>query len=379
MFTLRYAQTVLYFGINALEKAREFLGGIKQVTIATGKTSARLSGALNDVEKVLKELGVSYTIHDNISPNPWASQAEALAKAIWEEGADAVIAIGGGSVIDAAKVACVIAVSGGTAKDYVRGREPKRSLPLLAINLTHGTGTEVDRYAVITLDEEREKHGLSIKYPEVSIDDPRYTLTLDKKQTIYTSLDAFYHSYESATSNVRTLFSISMAREATLLITEYLPKLVNNLKSLELREKLLYASMLAGISIDSGSTHIIHAIEHVLSGLQPKLAHGCGLALLGPRAAYYIHKAVPEDSALILKLLDPSIKPVTEDAEKAQKVVEKFQNDVGFAEKLGDYNFTEQDLNTIIEYVLKRLSYLHANTPFLVTEEIVKDIIRCAF
>jgi alcohol dehydrogenase len=129
MFTLRYAQTVLYFGINALEKAREFLGGIKQVTIATGKTSARLSGALNDVEKVLKELGVGYTIYDNISPNPWASQAEALAKAIWEEGADAVIAIGGGSVIDAAKVACVIAVSGGTAKDYVRGREPKRSLP----------------------------------------------------------------------------------------------------------------------------------------------------------------------------------------------------------------------------------------------------------
>jgi alcohol dehydrogenase class IV len=90
-------------------------------------------------------------------------------------------------------------------------------------------------------------------------------------------------------------------------------------------------------------------------------------------------KPVPEDSALILKLLDPSIKPVTEDAEKAQKVVEKFQNDVGFAEKLGDYNFTEQDLNTIIEYVLKRLSYLHANTPFPVTEEIVKDIIRCAF
>jgi alcohol dehydrogenase len=83
-----------------------------------------------------------------------------------------------------------------------------------------------------------------------------------------------------------------MAREATLLITEYLPKLVNNLKSLELREKLLYASMLADISIDSGSTHIIHAIEHVLSGLQPKLAHGYGLALLGPRAAYYIHKAV---------------------------------------------------------------------------------------
>jgi alcohol dehydrogenase len=378
MFTLRYALTTLHFGVNALEKAKDFVAGREKVVVVTGKSSARISGALSDAEKILREFGVSYTVYDNISPNPWASQVEDLARVIWSEGADAVIAIGGGSIIDAAKVASVIALSGGSVKDYVRGRRPKRGLPLLAVNLTHGTGTEVDRYAVITLDGEKEKHGLSPKYPEVSVDDPKYTLTLDKRQTIYTSLDAFYHSYEATTSKVRTLFVESMAREAVSFIARYLPELVSNLRSLELREKLLYASMLAGIAIDSGSTHIIHAIEHALSGLQPKLAHACGLALLGPRATYYTHKAVPESSASILRLLDQSIKPIPDDAEKAMKAVEKFQSEVGFDERLGDYGFTERDLDIIAEYAIKRLSYLHTNTPFPVTEEIVKDIVKSA-
>uniref|UniRef100_A0A7J2TA22 Iron-containing alcohol dehydrogenase n=1 Tax=Ignisphaera aggregans TaxID=334771 RepID=A0A7J2TA22_9CREN len=378
MFTLRYALTTLHFGVNALEKAKDFVAGREKVVVVTGKSSARISGALSDAEKILREFGVSYTVYDNISPNPWASQVEDLARVIWSEGSDAVIAIGGGSIIDAAKVASVIALSGGSVKDYVRGRRPKRGLPLLAVNLTHGTGTEVDRYAVITLDGEKEKHGLSPKYPEVSVDDPKYTLTLDKRQTIYTSLDAFYHSYEAATSKVRTLFVESMAREAVSFIARYLPELVSNLRSLELREKLLYASMLAGIAIDSGSTHIIHAIEHALSGLQPKLAHACGLALLGPRATYYTHKAVPESSASILRLLDQSIKPIPDDAEKAMKAVEKFQGEVGFDERLGDYGFTERDLDIIAEYAIKRLSYLHTNTPFPVTEEIVKDIVKSA-
>lgn len=379
VFTLRYASTTLHFGINALENAKEFISKHEKVVIATGKTSARVSGALGDVEKILREFGISYVIYDNISANPWASQAEELAKVIWSEGADLVIAIGGGSPIDAAKMASVIALSGGSVKDYVKGvRKPKRSVPLLAINLTHGTGTEIDRYAVITLDDTREKHGLSPKYPEVSVDDPRYTLTLDKRQTIYTSLDAFYHVYESATSKVRSLLIESLAKEAVMMIAENLPKAVSNLRNLESREKLLYASMIAGIAIDLGSTHIIHAIEHALSGLQPKLAHGCGLALLGPRSAFYIHKAIPEHSATILKILDPTIKPIAEDAEKAQKAVEKFQQEVGFGERLSDYEFTEKDVEKIVEYTLTRLSYMYGNSPFPLVADIIRDIVKSA-
>jgi alcohol dehydrogenase len=80
---------------------------------------------------------------------------------LWREGVEAVIAIGGGSVIDAAKVASVIASGGGGFKDVFRGRRPRNMMPLIAINLTHETGTEIDRYAVLTTDDTREKHGLN--------------------------------------------------------------------------------------------------------------------------------------------------------------------------------------------------------------------------
>jgi len=181
-FTLRYASTTLYFGANAIEKVKDSIKHYSKALIVMGRTSARASGALSDVEKVLRDLGISYTVYDKVSPNPWASQAEEAAQIAWSEGVDLIIAIGGGSPIDAAKVASVIALSGGRVKDYASSaRKPVRSLPLLAVNLTHGTGTEVDRYAVVTLDDTKEKHGLSIKYPEISVDDPRYTLTLDRR------------------------------------------------------------------------------------------------------------------------------------------------------------------------------------------------------
>ena len=79
--------------------------------------------------------------------------------------------------------------------------------------------------------------------------------------------------------------------------------------------------MLAGIDIDASATHIIHAIEYAVSGLKLELAHGAGLAILGPRSIYYTHKAVPQESARVLRQIDPTIKPVPEDAEKAENTI----------------------------------------------------------
>ncbi|MEM1541684.1 MAG: iron-containing alcohol dehydrogenase [Ignisphaera sp.] len=378
-FRLRYAETTLYFGLDAVQNIKDYLSKFERAVIVSGRASAKLSGALNDIENILRDLGIKYTVYDNVSPNPWANQAEDLAKTIWFEGAEAVIAIGGGSPIDTAKIGLTIAVNGGKVKDYIDGvKKVKRSLPLIAINTTHGTGTEVDRYAVITLDDVKEKHGLSIKYPNVSVDDPKYTLTLDRRQTLYTSLDAFYHVYESATSLASNIFIEMLSEEAVKVISEVLPQLVNDLKNIELRYKMMYAAMIAGIAIDMGSTHIIHGIEHTLSGLEPKLAHACGLALLGPRAVYYTHRVRPEQSAKLLRHINPSIKPSPEYAEEASRAVFKFQEEVGFKERLGDYSFTEKELKIIAELALARLNYMFSNTPFVVTEDIMIDIVRSA-
>ncbi len=90
---------------------------------------------------------------------------------------------------------------------------------------------------------------------------------------------------------------------------------------------MMYLAMLAGIAIDMGSTHINHAIEHVLSSLEPKLSHGCGLALTGPRMVYYTHKAVPKLSAKALKFLDPEMKLLsTIMLKKFKKLLKSFKD-----------------------------------------------------
>ncbi|MEM1649778.1 MAG: iron-containing alcohol dehydrogenase, partial [Sulfolobales archaeon] len=367
-FSLKYQDTLLYFGDNALSEAYWFIKQFRKIGLITGKQSAKISGALSDVLKLLQEYEVEYVVYNDISPNPWASQAEKAGRLMWEEGVEAIIAIGGGSVIDVAKVASAIAAGGRNVKALVKGYRPRRVLPLLAVNLTHGTGTEIDPYAVVTLDDVLEKHGLTIKYPDVSIDDPRYTLTLSKEQTIYTSLDAFYHSFEAGTATSRNYFVQTLAGDSINIIVATLPKILNELHNIEMRSRLLYASMIAGITIDNSSTHLNHAIEHALSGMQPKLPHGLGLAITGPRFIYHVYKVLPLESAILLKPLDPSLKPISEDAEKAAKAVRVFQESLGIVQRLSDYGFSEKDMDTVVNYLMHGgLRYLHENTPFTVT------------
>ncbi len=375
-FSLTYGSVKLYFGPESTRNLLDHVKGYEYAIIVTGKSSAKISGALNDVVNVLNKVDVGYEVFDKVTPNPWASQADELAKVIWESGADLVIAIGGGSVIDAAKVSSVIAASGGKSVDYLyKRRKPKYMLPLVAINTTHGTGTEIDRYAVLTVDGTYEKRGIPIRYPNVSFDNPKYLLTLPKNQTLYTSLDAFYHVYEAVTA--RTLgspFVNMVGLEAVGLIKKWLPKALEKLSNMRARYWLHYASMLAGIAIDASSTHIIHAIEHVLSGINPKLPHGCGLGILGARSAYYIHKAKPKESAIVLKKLNPKIKPNTEHASEAEKTIEEFQRNLGFDKSLSDYGFTKKDLKTVEKLVFNQLKYLWDESPFELTKEIIKDI-----
>ena len=372
-FKLNYAGVTLYFGLNSINNLVKYLNPYKSVVIATGKKSAKISGALDDLKRILSKQEIEYEIFDEITSNPWASQADKLAYFIWSGGFDAIIAIGGGSVIDTAKASSIVSINGRSIKEYMyEGRTIKKWLPVFAINITHGTGTEVDRYSVLTDDVTNDKVGFVSVYPRVSIDDPKYTVTLPKVQTIYTSLDAFYHAYESATTDNAFPFVSLLSKEAIFKIKEWLPKALNKPENIGARYWLLYASMIAGISIDCAGTHVIHVMEHILSGLNPKLAHACGLAIIGPRSVYYTHKLFPEKSAYVLKVLDNSIKPISEDAEKAENIVKGFQQSIGFKEKLSDHGFTEKDVERI---TYGAMGYLKEHWK----AEIIKDILLRSF
>jgi alcohol dehydrogenase class IV len=374
-FKLRYADTTLFFGEKSIADLEAWVRGKQIIGLVMSRSAAKTSGALQEVLEILTTHNIVYVPFNDVTPNPSASQAVSCAELFRKERVDSIIAIGGGSVIDVGKTVSLLINSNLSPSDLVKGVRAEKAIPLAAVNLTHGTGSEVDRYAVLTFEETGEKRGFTARYPEVSIDDPRFTLTLPRDQTLFTSLDAFYHAYESATSSYTNMFVQTLSSEAAEIITNNLPETLENLKSIERRSRLLYASMIAGISIDIALTHLNHALEHAFSGLNPNLPHGEGLAILGPRIIYHVHKAVPEDSAVILKHLDPSIRPVAEDAEKAYTAVKEFQRRLGLERKLSDYGFGPDDIPSIVSYTMKMIKERYKSTPLIVNEDVIKDII----
>lgn len=376
-FTLRYGKTVVYFGFGALKDLENIVNRCRRAYIVTSRTAARVSGALDDVESILRSSNTDYEIFDSIRPNPMEDSIESLADEIKKFNPEYVIAIGGGSVIDSAKVASALALCGGRVKDYVLGgKSIHSSKPVIAINLTHGTGSEVNRYAVVTLKDPKTKFGLASDhfYPIASFEDPRYTVSMPHKQVVYTSLDAFYHAYEAATGKNTSPYVLLLAEEIVKVIAQWLPIAVRDQKNLEARYWLMYASMLAGIAIDNSRAHIIHVIENVLSGMNTGLPHGAGLAILGPTAAIYIHSAVPQYSYRVLRHLDPSITPSKDGAQKACEAIAKFQASIGFSEKLEDYGFSERDAEDVAGVALDVLGYGLRLTPFDVDRDVVKTI-----
>ncbi len=374
-FKLKYADTTLFFGEKSIGNLETWVHGKQVVGLVMSRTAAKNSGALQEVLEILSRHSIVHVPYSDVTPNPYASQAVSCAELFRKERVDSIIAIGGGSVIDVAKTVSILVKSNLSPTELVKGVKPENTLPLAAVNLTHGTGSEIDRYAVLTFEETGEKRGFTARYPEVSIDDPRFTLTLPRDQTLFTSLDAFYHAYESATSLYTNMFVQTLSSEAAGIIVKTLPEALSNMKSLELRSRLLYASMIAGISIDIALTHLNHALEHTFSGLNPRLPHGEGLAILGPRIIYHVHKAVPEDSAIILKHIDSSIRPLSGDAEKAYVAVREFQNRLGLKRKLSDYGFGLDDIPGIVAYTLRMIRERYKTTPVNVSEDVLKDII----
>ncbi|MCS7111722.1 MAG: iron-containing alcohol dehydrogenase [Sulfolobales archaeon] len=376
-FVIRSGRTVDYFGVNSIGGIEGLVSNVKRVYIVTSRNAARVSGALNDVIAVLNKFRTSYRVYDKVLPNPSRDVVQDVAVDVWRFGAECVIAIGGGSVIDTAKIASVIAKCGGSVEDYIADSQRFcGSIPVIAVNLTHGTGSEVNRYAVVTMEQPRAKVGIASEYmyPIVSIDDPKYLLSLPLNQTIYTTLDAFYHAVEAACGRNSSPYVVAIAEEVVRIISKWLPKVVRNLGDMDGRSWLLYASMLAGIAIDNSRAHIIHAIENVLSGMNTSLPHGAGLAMLGPTALPYLYASEYENLYRALRHIDPSIQPDPSDSVKVGEALREFQQSIGFSERLSDYGFTVDDADRVAETVEKVLSYALKQAPIDVTREIIRGI-----
>lgn len=380
-------RTTVYFGVGAIKKIDDIAKvlktkGIDKVIVMSGRNAYKATGAWDYVEKALKDNGIGYVNYDQVTPNPTTEHVNEAAKMARDFGAKAVIAIGGGSPTDAGKsVAILLEYPDKTAENiYDFEFVPDKAAPIVSINLTHGTGTETNRFAVVTNLAKNFKPAIAYDciYPMFAIDDPQLMTKLSPKQTRFVSIDAVNHVVEAATSTVASPYSITLAKEVIELVAKYLPKAIENPDDLEARYYLAYAAMMGGVSFDNGLLHYTHALEHPLSAVKPELAHGLGLAMLLPAVIKTIYKDKPHVLAEILAPITSGLKGEASEAEKAAKDVQNWLASVGVAEKLEDEGFLEADVEklTNLVYTTPSLSGLLDIAPSGNGRDVVEKIYR---
>ena len=381
------SRTTVYFGVNAITKIAEITGimksrGISRVLVVTGRSSFSVSGAWQHVEKAFRDNGFSYELYSGVTPNPEVDQVDEAVKVGKKIDAQAVLGIGGGSPIDAAKSAAILLANPGkSARELYEAKfTTEKALPIVTINLTHGTGTEINRFAVVSIPEKQFKPVIACDciYPAFSIDDPALMTGLSADQTRYVSIDAVNHVIEAATTVVASHYSILLASETIRLVARYLPPALDNPHNLTARYFLTYAAMLAGIAFDNSLLHSTHALEHPLSAMRPEVIHGQGLALLLPavvREIYHIKGTVLAD---ILSPIVPGLTGKESEGDEAASGIRKWLTDTGVPSGLKTIGFSDSDVPALTNLALTTpsLGLLLSLTPVKADERTIERMYR---
>jgi alcohol dehydrogenase class IV len=314
--------------------------GVGRVLVVTDVGVSR-AGICARVMAALTGAGVDVTVFDAVEPNP---SMETVAKA-WtlyrESGRDGVVAVGGGSPIDAAKAVATLATNPGQLSAYIGvGKISQALAPLLAVPTTVGTGSEVTTWAVITDLAQRKKVvlGSPLLAPRVAVLDPELVLSLPAGLTASTGIDALTHAIESVISVFAGPFTDGLALEAIRLISSNLPAAVST-PGLEPRSNLLYASAMAGMAFSYGRTGLVHGMAHPLSAYC-NVPHGLANAILLP---YVLAFNLPACVGQLARVGAAMGIAGSEDAsaQGAVEAVRRLNAQVGIPPRLSDVGATE--------------------------------------
>ena len=284
-----YVPTKILFGAGTLnELGNQQLPGKKAVIIISNGKSTRANGYLSRTEEQLAQAGVATSVFDKIQPNPLKETVMEGAAFVKAQGADFIVALGGGSVIDSAKAIAVMAANPGDLWDYIgsgtgKGQPIKnKPLPIVAISTTAGTGSEADAGCVITNPETNEKVGLKTPdlFPVLCIEDPELMKSVPAHYTAYQGFDALSHSLEGYISKFANLMSDMYAITAIENVGRYLARAVKDGNDIEARTHVAFGNILSGTVMCVGTTSSQHSLEHALSAYHPNLPHGGGLIML---------------------------------------------------------------------------------------------------
>lgn len=285
-----YIPAINLMGAGCLQEAAADIKGYGycKALIVTDKILNQI-GVVAKLTTLLAEHGIESVVFDETKPNPTMANVESGLAMIKANGCDCVISLGGGSPHDCAKGIALVAANGGSIQDYEGvDRSAKPQLPLIAINTTAGTASEMTRFCIITDDARHVKMAIIDKHvtPLMSVNDPELMLAKPAGLTAATGMDALTHAIEAYVSTIATPVTDASAIMAIQLIAKHLRTAVNQGDDLHAREQMAYAQFLAGMAFNNASLGYVHAMAHQLGGFYD-LPHGVCNAVLLPQVQAY--------------------------------------------------------------------------------------------
>lgn len=331
--------------------------GTRRALLVTDKHLRMSTPWVEQVGKSLENASVSYVVMDQVSPNPRSGEIMAGAALFSQERCNAIIAVGGGSVMDCAKGIGIVCSNGGHILDFEGVDRISCAMPpLICVPTTSGTGSEVSQFTIV-LDEGRKvKVAIVSKavVPDVGLIDPEVTTTMEPFLTACTGLDALTHAIEAFVSNASSPVTDLHALEAVRVIWEALPKAVSDPTDVSWRARMLLGSLHAGIAFSNAILGVVHALAHSLGG-HLNLPHGeCNAILLGP-VVKYNYSACPEKYKTIGKILGCSQDGLSEEsaANELCLAIEQFRRDLGVSRTLGDFGVRRASIPILAELALR--------------------------
>ncbi|MCX7828893.1 MAG: iron-containing alcohol dehydrogenase [Thermanaerothrix sp.] len=343
-----YNPTRIIFGAGCVSKLGEAAAPYGRLALlVTGRGSVKRSGAFQKAAEALRSAGVSFVEMEGVEPNPRISTVRRGAEIIRRAGCDLVVALGGGSVMDAAKVMAAAALYEGDPWDmmYVGARKPRlpeRALPIITVPTLAATGSEMNEGAVISSDELKVKTFVEAEclFPKAAVVDPELTISVPKDHTAYGISDIIAHLTEGYFNGVDgTPIQDGFAEAVLRTVIRWGREAVEDGSSLEARTQVQWASVVAlngWVQAGTRAYFPVHMMEHTLSALHD-VPHGAGLAVLNPAWMSFAASSRPEKFAAFARnVMGVQEKDLRSAAEEGIRRLREFLASIGCPSRIRD-------------------------------------------
>ncbi|WP_457567319.1 iron-containing alcohol dehydrogenase family protein [Desulfurobacterium sp.] len=368
-----YMPTKVIFGRKTFVKIKDECESkgldTSRIAVICGKSAIR-HGYVDFIKKQFNTV----KIFSDVMPDPSVELAKKLTEKVKNFNPSLIVAIGGGSAIDLAKVISGLLTNEGDVEEFIGVPEcfKNPSVPLIAIPTTSGSGSEVTPYAVLTNKKEWKKAPLisSYLFPAVAIDDPELTITMPPHVTANTGIDALTHCIEAFVSKRATPVSKLYSIEGIRLIANYLPKAFGNPRDIEAREKIMLGSLFGGMAITDAGAGLVHTLAHIL-GVMYDIPHGLANAMfLTPVLEFYGFSAKDE-----ILSIGTAMGINSNDIYEVIRKLEEFLRFFGKPETLRPLGVNEDDIGNFVSLAMTK-KFLMTNLPRIPSEKDIRIILE---